>query len=632
MKQTCLHSFHSISTIWIITFLCCNKVIAKSIDTIYIQEQFQYSDISAHLDFFIDSTKSLQLEDIISSKQKWVKNTAAKLSFGPNQAQHWIHFIGKNSSASSVKSILNLEYAHLAKFKIHLLKNGKIKSEKIQGDNFHFNERLVNHPHFIYHFELEPNEVVEFYISFDQEGQDLPIPISISSQKYFYENDHNVRLLHGLSFGFTSIIILGLIGLFLFTRIRFFLLQVLASIFSLFYVIAEEGYGFMYMWGHSPEMNGISRPLFLGIVTIFSLLFTCDFLAYNQNKKLYRIIKAAIVIYVIYMVLAHPIFVLPLNSHKLIGTVIFLFLLVTLIFNLINIGLCAYKAIWKKSTDARVLLLIFGLISIAIASRTIAFQGDFNNILTKHTGILTLSFQISLIGLYLFYKSIQIWKENQNIKLVIAEERQTASEAIVDSLHHERERISMDIHDSLASLLSATRINLEALKHKYDSLTNQEEFMTASSLLVKIGDEMRNISHNLMPKTLKAFGIIAELEKHIIDIHTESSIQIDFEHIGFKNRLPERIELELYYISMEILDNILKYSHASRALMQFNHFEDELIAIFEDNGIGFSIDQIRQDANGLNNIQNRITWLKGQIDINPIKNEGTTITINIPLL
>lgn len=626
-----MHNFISTSAIWFIAVSFCHNATAQTIDTIFVEEQFQYTDISSHLEFFVDNTKSLQLEDIISSKQTWLKNTAAKLSFGPKQAQHWIHFICKNKSATSAESILNLEYAHLAKFKIHQLRNGDIKSEKIQGDNFDFKERLVNHPHFIYHFELEPEEIVEFFISFDQEGQDLPIPISISSQKYFYENDHNVRLLHGLGFGLASIIILGLIGLFIITRIRFFLLQVVASIFSLFYVIAEEGYGFMYMWGHSPEMNGISRPLFLGIVTIFSLLFTCEFLGYNKNKNLYRIIKSAIIIYAVYMLLAHPIFVLPLNSHRLIGTVIFLFLLVTLIFNLINIGLCFYKAIWENSTDARVLLLIFGLISIAIASRAIAFQGGFNNILTKHTGILTLSFQISLIGLYLFYKSIQIWKENQNIKLAFAEERQIASEAIVDSLHHERERISMDIHDSLASLLSATRINLEALKHKYDSLTNQEEYKTASSLLVKIGAEMRNISHNLMPKTLKAFGIIAELEKHIIDIHTESSIQIDFEHIGFKNRLPERIELELYYISMEILDNILKYSNAKHALIQFNQFEDELIAIFEDNGIGFSVDDIRKGANGLNNIQNRITWLNGQIDINAIKNEGMTITINIPL-
>jgi len=631
-KLTYLHRVYLISAICLLSHFSSNQINAQSIDTILISEDLDLPFLSSQLEFLIDHSKSLQITDITSSETNWIKNNSTKLSFGPDQAHHWIHFTVKNKSYKNVKAILNLEYAHFANFTIHQLRQGTISTEKQQGDNFSFDDRIVNHPHFIYQFDIDVHELIDFYISFDQEGQDLPIPISISSQKYFYENDNNVRLLHGLSIGFTSTIILGLIGLFVMTQIRFLLLQVIASIFSLFYVIAEEGYGFMYMWGNSPAINGISRPLFLGFVTIFSLLFTCEFLGYNKNNKnVYLIIKASLTIYAIYMILAHPIFILPLNSQAIIGTVILLFLVVTLVFNLINIGLCFYKAIWNNSTDAKVLLLIFGLICIAIASRTVAFQGGYNNILTKHTGILTLTFQISLIGLYLFYKSIQIIRENQNIKLAIADERQKASEAIVDSLHHERERISMVIHDSLASLLSAARINLEALKHKFKTLQDQDEYVTANSLLVKIGSEMRHISHNLMPATLKSLGIIAEIEKHIRAIQTESSIQIEFEHLGFTKRLPERIELEFYYISMEIIDNMVKYSQAETALIQFNYYEDELIAIYEDNGIGFSFDEIRQGANGLKNIQSRVTWLKGQLDIHASKNEGTSITINIPV-
>ena len=331
------------------------------------------------------------------------------------------------------------------------------------------------------------------------------------------------------------------------------------------------------------------------------------------------------------MLLAHPLFLLPIDSHQSIGLLITLFLLFAMILTLVNVSLCIYKVFWKNSIDAKVLLGVFCLTLIAILMRTIAFQLGYFNLFIKHTGIITLTLQTVVIGSYLFYKSIQIIRENQSIKLAFADERQKASEAIVDSLHKERERVSMDIHDSLASLLSAAKLNLESLKDKYLPISKEQEFITANSLLVKIGGEMQTISQNLMPKTLKSFGIIKELEKHINNLKTKSVTVFNFEYSGFEQRLPERIELELYYISMEVIDNINKYAECQHVLIQFNKYSDELHVIYEDDGIGFSPEEIRQGASGFNNIQNRITWLNGRIELDSRKSIGTTITINIPL-
>ena len=134
-----------------------------------------------------------------------------------------------------------------------------------------------------------------------------------------------------------------------------------------------------------------------------------------------------------------------------------------------------------------------------------------------------------------------------------------------------------------------------------------------------------------MPKTLKEFGLIAEIDKHLNLIKEQSSFEVKFEHVGFNERLEETIELELYYITMETLDNILKYANAKNVLIQFLKFENELVAVFEDDGIGFNPNEIRQGANGITNIRNRVTLLYGTTDIYSIRNEGTTITLNIPL-
>lgn len=614
-------------------FICyCAKGTCSSSEAILLDNQQIEADIFSHLDYLIDTTKALTVTDVILGNQSWIRNKKKNLSFGPAQANHWIRFSLKNTSDQDMSLILNLEYAHLAHFQIHVKDKDGIASQKVSGDNYQFENRDILHPHFVYQFNLKRNHVKDVFIQFDQEGQDLPIPISLSSSKHFFAAENNTRIIHGFSFGLTLLIIMGLLGLYFLSRTRFFLLQVIASIFSLFYVFAEEGYGFMYLWGGSPIANGISRPLSLGIVTIFSLLFTCEFLNYKkESSNIYRSIKGLCFIYLVYMILAHPLFLLPINSDESIGSLITFFLLFSAFLTLTNICLCIYKALWKNSTDAKVLLGVFGITLFAILIRTFAFQSGMLNTFIKHTGIITLTSQTVLIGFYLFYKFIQIMRENQNIKLAMAGERQKASEAIVDSLHKERERISMDIHDSLASLLSAAKLNLEALREKHIKIDKEDEFITANSLLVKIGGEMRSISQNLMPKTLKTFGIIAELEKHIRALQTKSSINFNFEYSGFESRLPERVELELYYISMEVLDNIVKYSEAQNVLIQFNKYSDDLHVIYDDDGIGFSKDEIRSGASGLVNIKNRITWLNGVIDIDSKKSQGTTITINLPL-
>ena len=587
--------------------------------------------IYSNIDYLIDTTKALTISTIVEGTHSWKTNNKRQLSFSPAQANHWIRFSLQNISDQPLHLILSLEYAHLAEFQIHYSDEYGIESTEVAGDNYPFSNRSIWHPHFIYQLNLTQGSKKDVYIQFDQEGQDLPIPIQLSNAKHFFASDNNTRLIHGFSFGLSLLIIIGLLGLFFISKTRFFLLQVIASIFSLFYVFAEEGYGFMYLWSHSPTINGISRPLFLGIVTIFSLLFTCDFLNYkSEHKTIYKTLLLLCSVFSIYMLLAHPLFLLPINTHQSIGLLITLFLIFAMVLTLANISLCVYKVFWGNSTDAKVLLGVFCLTLIAILMRTIAFQVGHFNVFIKHTGIITLTLQTVVIGSYLFYKSIQIIRENQSIKLAIADERQKASEAIVDSLHKERERISMDIHDSLASLLSAAKINLEALKEKYALLGKEKEFLTANSLMVKIGSEMRTISQNLMPKTLKAFGIIKELEKHINNLKPTSTINFNFEYFGFENRLTDRIELELYYISMEVIDNINKYAQCEHVLIQFNKYADELHVIFEDDGIGFSENEVRVGANGLINIHNRVTWLKGRMEIDSRKSIGTTITINIP--
>lgn len=596
-------------------------------DTLHITSQYKNYALAPYIFYFIDTTRTLTTVDILSSKHLWIKNNKRRLSFAPTQANHWLHYTVKNNLDETIPVVINFEYAHFAEFTIERIFTDTIFNLGTYGDNYPFTQRKIKHPHFLVFDELQPREIGNYIIKINQEGQDLPIPLFISSQYHFFDDDHNTRLLHGFSFGLTFLITLGILGLFLIFKKKYFLMQYIASMFSLFYVLAEEGYGYMYLWGFSSKLNAISRPFSLGIVVIFSLLFTSSFLEFKYSKY----VKYPIVVYAFYLLIAHPIFLAPIKNDETIGLLISIFLLLTLAVALFNIGICVQKITAEKSKDAMFLLAIFILPVLAILLRTISFQGGIANLFTKHTGIITLTLQTSLIGTYLLYRTIYIIRENQNIKLTLAEERQYASDAILNSLHQQRERISMNIHDSLSSLLSAVKINLETLKESVRELKDNNEFRTATTLLTKVSNEMAVIAQNLMPKTLKEFGLIDEIQKHINLLKGNNDLQINFEYEGFENRLTEKIELELYYITMEVIDNTLKYSKATSVLIQFMKYENEIVVVFEDDGIGFDINQIRQGANGLSNIKNRVTLLYGETDIHSRQNEGTTITINIPL-
>ncbi len=604
--------------------------------TIYIDQDFQETTLAGHIEYYIDDKKELRLEDLLPVEGQWTEHTGQRLFFSPSVAHHWVTFTIKNIEPWANQIYLNIAYAHIADYQLYLLFDGGRKEIlPRQGDNYPYDRRLVNHPHFVHSIMLDSLQSVRVVLSFDQEGQDLQLPLFLSSEKHFFEQDQQTNLLIGFCLGLCIVIIIGLLSLYYFYRVSYILLQVLTSISSAFYVMAEEGYGFAYLWPSFPTMNGISRPLFLAMVALLSLLFTFQLLRIKTNIHpwYYRGILFYIGCYVLYMILVHPLFLLPINTETSIGAYISIFLLMTLVLFLLNLGICLYYAIRYRNPDARILSAIFALLVIALSIRTLSFHGQSaSHFLISHTGLFTLSLQTVLIGAYLFKKSFQIIKENQKIRLKIAHERQIASETIIDSLHSERERISMDIHDSLTSLVTAAKMNLESLQDKYASLIHDRQYHISLSLLKDISHEMRTISHNLMPKTLRAFGLVAELTKRIALIEASHKLKIELEAFGFSKRLPERIEIELYHISMELIDNVLKYAEADHFLIQINQYEKEINVIYEDNGKGFDVNKISSDSNGIANIKSRTKWLHGEVDIDSCEGIGTTITLNIPII
>ena len=99
---------------------------------------------------------------------------------------------------------------------------------------------------------------------------------------------------------------------------------------------------------------------------------------------------------------------------------------------------------------------------------------------------------------------------------------------------------------------------------------------------------------------------------------------------GLKERFPERIEVNLYRITQELLNNILKHSQASKIGVQLMSYDGRVVLIVEDNGEGFDKDD-KFVGIGLSNIHSRVGALSGSIQFDTSKGEGTFVRIIIPL-
>jgi signal transduction histidine kinase len=220
----------------------------------------------------------------------------------------------------------------------------------------------------------------------------------------------------------------------------------------------------------------------------------------------------------------------------------------------------------------------------------------------------------------------------QKIQKLEDEKKLMAARAVLVGQEKERERIARELHDGIGVLLSTASIHFSSVEGKVDDRTG-ELLQKANKLLKEAGQEVRQISHNMMPGVLSKFGLREAIEDMFEDVQESGKIEVDLNIVcPNDDRLAENMEIMIYRIVQEMLNNTIKYAGAS--LIRFNIVRSEdLIEIeFSDNGIGFEEDKLPHDKNlGLSGIRSRVEYLGGSIDLYSEPGKGTAYKVTVPL-
>lgn len=209
-----------------------------------------------------------------------------------------------------------------------------------------------------------------------------------------------------------------------------------------------------------------------------------------------------------------------------------------------------------------------------------------------------------------------------------------ATQGIIQAEEKERKRIAADLHDGVGQLFSAVRMNLSSLMERM-VLTNTDQQVLAEKTLAMVDEsckEVRSIAHQMMPNILLKTGLASAIKDFVNKIDSQH-LKINMQAYGLEERLDNNVEIVLYRVVQECLNNVIKHARASRLDINITREDGDISVTIEDNGIGFNTaDKLKFEGIGLKNIITRVKYLKGSVDISSDQNKGTLVAIYIPLM
>lgn len=250
----------------------------------------------------------------------------------------------------------------------------------------------------------------------------------------------------------------------------------------------------------------------------------------------------------------------------------------------------------------------------------------------RKTEILLLIFIIISItgaGIFILYRRKQ--RQKLSLDLAIIRHNEQQIKAVLEGQEEERRRIARELHDGVGQSLSGVKLKWESISPTIKSDALREDLQNLSALIDGAAIEVRTISHQMMPKELEQFGLVAALEGILTLSEDSGKMACSFNHHNMDVRFSKVIELGLFRIAQELISNIHRHAQATEIHVQLLKRSKHVVFIVEDNGKGFNYENNKGTGIGLMNIESRVQGLKGNLNFESKPGTGTIVTIRIPL-
>ncbi|MFC5981137.1 sensor histidine kinase [Flavobacterium salmonis] len=243
-----------------------------------------------------------------------------------------------------------------------------------------------------------------------------------------------------------------------------------------------------------------------------------------------------------------------------------------------------------------------------------------------YTSLFFMIVSIALIVFFYFSRKKIIQKELEKKDLILTHQRDQLH-AVLITQEEERKRIAQDLHDDISSKLNVVSLNSYLLTSANLTEAETKEITTnIINLTAKALDNSRKIAHNLLPPVFDKFGLHAGVEELCEEFESSKSLKVFYQNKIDFNENEKNKHLHVFRILQELMNNSLRHGKATEISIIFDKVNGINSCIYKDNGVGFdSKKSENQKGLGMKNIDSRISFLNGNIEISSEVNKGIDV-------
>ncbi len=566
-------------------------------------------EIKYEASYFLDSTSNLTITDLSSEKFiPFKRNENINIGYNKNAAV-WCILKLKNEQSFPLKTWFCLDNNQLDSIQFY-----RGKSVMLLGDRTQRISPFLTS--YAFPITLASKAEKHYVIRIKKGISFMNFSFQFRSEKTLTKDTKQTIFLISFLLGIIFLLILFNAILFIINKQKVYLLYISNSILTACYVMITTGFAKFFLFPFFVYFSEF-RIYIASLWFINLTLFVSHFLRLNETQiKKYRFIlilnclNFLIIIITLMMVITGR--KEWLNIFSILGYLNFIgVILLTLWATVKN-----YKI--NKTNSLYILIAFIPNIIWALSIILKAFKLIPAEIHTDWLVIISV-YEVLIFGFILTKNYFEIFHKNNLLNKDIIVQKEQMISTITELQIKERLQIANILHDQFGSKLSYISQLLELEKNKM-ALSNIHE----------ITKDLRNLSHQIMPKALDDGALISALQSQINLLNEGvDNCKIELNTFDFPDFIEKKLACVIYLVSLELISNALKHANPSEIQIEFYNYTDSYIFQYTDNGKGFN-KSITPKGFGLNTIESRILGIKGSFELNSNLEDGTIIQLVIP--
>lgn len=540
-------------------------------------------------------------------------------------APQWLHL--RLPPAADRLAYVELDNPRINQVDFYQVVGNRLIRRVITGDSLPFSTRVFPHYSFVFPVLTNPQTPTDVFVRLAKHGEVLSATLRLWKPNAFHAHDRRQYLGWGMLTGLTALVLLltGMVWLATANALYGWFVAVIG--WQAVHLGAASGLGFQYGWPDWPIVNDwYPQTLSAWLIVASQVQFMQRFIGQTaQNSRVYRWVNGFT-----YSIVGATAITVGLLLFRAVPAGYFTGLMVVSVLFSLGVLPLVWASMRERIGHREPVILFYAAITgmqflaLLLYLLNVVATGLGHPLFTfTDEGLVTVNFLIDLLLLSLgvvYFGFSNYRQQNEHLLTALHRQEQTQSARLIEALEIERGRMAEDLYDDVGAMLSTAIGYISSVLRQPDMRERFPMLTDARQLLVRAVDNLRAVSHNLMPKNFAELGLARSLAETIDKVSASTDITFRYIVTGTERRLSASTEVQIFRVAAELINDIVKNSNATHATFQLIYGPESLTLLSEDDG---------PNPPQYNNLHSKVAFINGTInaDVSP---DGVTVLAEIP--